>query len=374
VESFESTTKTEPFAGYNSFEECVKDNADKDDPDGYCASIMRDVEDSYWGEGLFKESIEESLNKARENVDLTPPSGAVENAEMALEMRENHPETAGKCGGENGQGWRTAQQLVENNELTPSRVGRMASFARHEDNSEVDEDKERHEDCGYVMWKAWGGDEGVEWAQRKTEELEQSAEENLKTLLSSNKDMTDNSEKNEGGKQSEKQEIGDVLTENFENVTREDIYDLVASHFEGVGVEDVAEMLDESEFTGFDVRELASLIAGVYDVDTGTVLQGLESLVDQLGEKMQDDEDDEEKEEGKQSEEAEEEKQDESMDLVKRLEKLEGRLEEKEKKIEALQADAESKQPSETTVEEKRSGSYKEDSDYDAIAEAIEEQ
>lgn len=34
-----------PFAGYKDFADCVAKNRDKDDPEAYCATIMRKVED-----------------------------------------------------------------------------------------------------------------------------------------------------------------------------------------------------------------------------------------------------------------------------------------------------------------------------------------
>jgi hypothetical protein len=49
----------------------------------------------------------------------------------------------------------------------------MAQFERHEDNYDPDADRT---DCGWLMWKAWGGREGIEWAQDKLEEFEQARE------------------------------------------------------------------------------------------------------------------------------------------------------------------------------------------------------
>jgi hypothetical protein len=43
----------------------------------------------------------------------------------------------------------------------------MASFERQRQNS----DKELGDGCGRLMWLSWGGDEGVEWAQRKLEQI-----------------------------------------------------------------------------------------------------------------------------------------------------------------------------------------------------------
>ena len=43
----------------------------------------------------------------------------------------------------------------------------MASFKRHQQNKDVPYDK----GCGGLMWDAWGGDEGVDWAIRKLERI-----------------------------------------------------------------------------------------------------------------------------------------------------------------------------------------------------------
>ena len=43
-----------PFAGYDNFEACVKANSDKEDPQAYCATIMRSVEKSTSVESIKK--------------------------------------------------------------------------------------------------------------------------------------------------------------------------------------------------------------------------------------------------------------------------------------------------------------------------------
>jgi hypothetical protein len=43
----------------------------------------------------------------------------------------------------------------------------MASFERQRQNS----DKELGDGCGRLMWQSWGGDEGIEWAQKKLKEI-----------------------------------------------------------------------------------------------------------------------------------------------------------------------------------------------------------
>jgi hypothetical protein len=42
--AFEDATEQEGFADYESFEDCVRHNDEKDDPDAYCAAIKREVE------------------------------------------------------------------------------------------------------------------------------------------------------------------------------------------------------------------------------------------------------------------------------------------------------------------------------------------
>jgi hypothetical protein len=43
----------------------------------------------------------------------------------------------------------------------------MASFQRHQQNKDVPYE----EGCGGLMWDAWGGTSGIEWAQRKLRQI-----------------------------------------------------------------------------------------------------------------------------------------------------------------------------------------------------------
>ena len=96
------------------------------------------------------------------------PDAAVENARMALEAREDTG-NPNDCG--TRVGWERANQLVNGEDLSEETIGRMAAFERHEDNKGQGEDG--REDCGWMMWNAWGGDEGIAWAQRKQEAFEE---------------------------------------------------------------------------------------------------------------------------------------------------------------------------------------------------------
>jgi hypothetical protein len=95
------------------------------------------------------------------------PDAAVENARMALDAKADTG-NPNDCGTQVG--WERANQLDNGEDLTEDTVARMAQFARHEDNYDPDADRT---DCGWMMWKAWGGTEGIEWAQRKMDLVEQ---------------------------------------------------------------------------------------------------------------------------------------------------------------------------------------------------------
>jgi len=44
----------------------------------------------------------------------------------------------------------------------------MASFKRHQQHKDVPYD----EGCGGIMWDAWGGTSGIEWAIKKLEQID----------------------------------------------------------------------------------------------------------------------------------------------------------------------------------------------------------
>jgi hypothetical protein len=91
------------------------------------------------------------------------PKAAVENAKIAVRYAEENG--WGSCG--TAVGKIRASQLSNNEPISEETISRMAAFERHRQNS----DKELGDGCGRLMWLAWGGDEGVEWAQRKLEQI-----------------------------------------------------------------------------------------------------------------------------------------------------------------------------------------------------------
>ena len=91
------------------------------------------------------------------------PKAAQENAQRALNWAEENG--WGDCGTAVGKA--RANQLAKGEPISEDTIARMAAFERHRQNS----DTPYGEGCGKLMWDAWGGDEGIEWAQRKLEQI-----------------------------------------------------------------------------------------------------------------------------------------------------------------------------------------------------------
>ena len=92
------------------------------------------------------------------------PKQASENAKIALRWAEENG--WGDCGTSVGK--IRANQLANFEPISRDTIARMAAFERHRQNSQ----KELGDGCGRLMWLAWGGDAGIEWAQRKLEQID----------------------------------------------------------------------------------------------------------------------------------------------------------------------------------------------------------
>ncbi len=112
-----------------------------------------------------QETIE--LLKELLNVNLESytdyPKAASENAKTALNYAEKNG--WGTCG--TAVGKQRANQLAKGEPISEETISRMAAFERHRQNS----DKKLGDGCGRLMLLAWGGDEGIEWAQRKLKQI-----------------------------------------------------------------------------------------------------------------------------------------------------------------------------------------------------------
>lgn len=92
------------------------------------------------------------------------PEQAKENAKIALRWAEENG--WGECGTEVGK--IRANQLAKGENISRDTIARMSAFERHRQNS----NKELGDGCGRLMWLAWGGDAGIEWATRKLAQID----------------------------------------------------------------------------------------------------------------------------------------------------------------------------------------------------------
>lgn len=92
------------------------------------------------------------------------PEAATNNAKRALAYAEKNG--WGSCGTPVGKA--RANQLANKEPISRETIARMASFKRHQQNKDVP----YSEGCGGLMWDAWGGTEGIEWAIRKLDQID----------------------------------------------------------------------------------------------------------------------------------------------------------------------------------------------------------
>lgn len=93
------------------------------------------------------------------------PKAATENAKIALRWVEENG--WGSCGTPVGK--IRANQLANGENISRDTIARMSAFERHRQNSQ----KDLGDGCGRLMWLAWGGDEGIEWAKRKLKQIDE---------------------------------------------------------------------------------------------------------------------------------------------------------------------------------------------------------
>lgn len=91
------------------------------------------------------------------------PQAAVNAAKRAIAWAEKNG--WGSCLTQTGKS--RAHQIANKENITRETISRMASFARHLQYKDVP----YSEGCGGLAVDAWGGQAGIEWAQRKLKEL-----------------------------------------------------------------------------------------------------------------------------------------------------------------------------------------------------------
>lgn len=96
------------------------------------------------------------------------PQAASDNAAIAVRYAQENG--WGRCGTPVGKA--RAHQLANREAISEETIARMAAFERHRRNSR----KALGDGCGRLMWLAWGGDEGIAWAQRKLQKIREEKE------------------------------------------------------------------------------------------------------------------------------------------------------------------------------------------------------
>jgi len=91
------------------------------------------------------------------------PKSASNNAKRALKWAEKNG--WGSCGEATGK--KRANQLAKGENISRDTIARMASFKRHQQHKNTP----YSEGCGKLMWDAWGGTSGVEWAINKLKQI-----------------------------------------------------------------------------------------------------------------------------------------------------------------------------------------------------------
>ena len=91
------------------------------------------------------------------------PQAATNNAKKAIKYKE---ENGSDCGTRIG--WTRARQLADRKPISRDTIARMASFKRHQQNKDVP----YSEGCGGLMWDAWGGASGINWAINKLKQID----------------------------------------------------------------------------------------------------------------------------------------------------------------------------------------------------------
>ena len=91
------------------------------------------------------------------------PQSATNNAKKAIKYKKDNGSDCGTA-----VGWTRAGQLSRKENISRDTIARMASFKRHQQHKDVPYD----EGCGGLMWDAWGGTSGVEWAIKKLDSID----------------------------------------------------------------------------------------------------------------------------------------------------------------------------------------------------------
>ena len=91
------------------------------------------------------------------------PEAASNNAKRARKYKEENGSTCGTR-----VGWTRSAQLADRKPISRDTIARMASFKRHQQHKDVP----YSEGCGGIMYDAWGGSSGINWAINKLKQID----------------------------------------------------------------------------------------------------------------------------------------------------------------------------------------------------------
>jgi HK97 family phage prohead protease len=136
---------------------------------GECVYESRDSAERAYAAYLAQED-EKSLELKQETYN-DYPEAATNNAKKVLRWREEYGD---EVKGMTSVGWVRANQLANKERLSRETIAKMAAFERHRKNAEVAPEfrDTPWRDNGHVAWLGWGGSAGIEWAQRKLNQID----------------------------------------------------------------------------------------------------------------------------------------------------------------------------------------------------------
>ncbi len=142
--------------------------------DGECVFTSRASAERAYVAYLAEEEDEnhdEDYDNMKEETYNDYPEAASNNAKKVLKWRDEYGD---EVRGMTAVGWNRANQLANKERLSRATIAKMAAFERHRQNAEVaPEFKETPwRDNGHVAWLGWGGSAGIEWAQRKLNQID----------------------------------------------------------------------------------------------------------------------------------------------------------------------------------------------------------
>jgi hypothetical protein len=202
---------------------------------------------------LEKLSIEEAKPQVEMQMAETYndyPEAAKKNAQRALDIKQENDLGCGTP-----VGWTRANQLAQGENISRDTIARMSSFERHRENSKGNP----KDDCGALMWLAWGGDEGVAWATKKLQQID-------KTKLSAHyfKD----------------EDINSILINKFKAIgVNESDYEIVSEH-ENIPYEFAEQTVNEKVIEILKENEKISVkaIAELLDISESKLIKIIEDL------------------------------------------------------------------------------------------------